>query len=278
MILSRVRVGGGVESIGVLHPGAMGAAIGRELVATGRAVHWVTAGRSANTHRRAEAAGLHPVETLDELASTCPVILSVCPPAAASSVAAAVATTGFNGIFVDANAIAPSRAREIAPTVDGGIVGPPPGGPGRTTLYLSGAAAAEVAALFDGTRVEARVLSGAVGQASALKLAFSAYNKISCALAAQSYALASAYGVRDDLAELAAAKLPDTPLAGPAALSGVGERAWRWAPEMREIAAAATETGLDPGLAEAAAALFARWDKFKDDPDVPLERLLDALR
>ncbi|GAA0238013.1 NAD(P)-dependent oxidoreductase [Cryptosporangium japonicum] len=270
-----------MEPIGVLHPGAMGAAIGRELVAAGRAVYWVTAGRGANTRRRAEAAGLRPVATLDELASSCPVILSVCPPAASSSVAAAVAATGFDGRFVDANAIAPSRARAIAgtlPTVDGGIVGPPPGGPGRTVLYLSGADAGTIAALFDGTAVEARVLGGEVGQASALKLAFSAYNKITFALAAQSYALADAHGVRTELEALAGAKLPDTPLAEPASLSGVGARAWRWAPEMREIAAAATEIGLPPGVAEGAAALFARWAAFRDDPDVPLERLLDELR
>ncbi len=259
----------------------MGAAVGRELVAAGHTVHWVTAGRGANTHRRAEAAGLLPVATLDELASICPVILSVCPPATASSVASAVAATGFDGRYVDANAIAPSRVREIAralPTVDGGIVGPPPGGPGRTVVYLSGADAAAIAALFDRTAVEARVLSGDVGSASALKLAFSAYNKITFALAAQSYALADAHGVRDELEALAGAKLPDTPLAEPASLGGVGERAWRWAPEMREIAAAATEVGLAPGVAEGAAALFARWDAFKDVPDVPLERLLDELR
>ncbi|MFG1927893.1 DUF1932 domain-containing protein [Cryptosporangium sp. NPDC048952] len=270
-----------MEPIGVLHPGAMGAAVGGELVAAGHAVYWVTADRGANTYRRSQAAGLRPLATLDELASTCAVILSICPPAAASSVASAVAATGFDGIFVDANAIAPSRAREIAtilPTVDGGIVGPPPGGPGRTILYLSGTGAGDLTALFTGTRVETRVLDGEVGKASALKLAFAAYNKISCALAAQSYALAASYGVQNDLETLAGSTLPGTPLDGPSALSGVAERAWRWAPEMQEIATAAAESGLDPGIAEAAAALFARWDVFKDDSNVPLERLLDELR
>ena len=268
----------------MLHPGAMGAAVGRVLVAAGRPVYWVRTDRGASTHQRAEAAGLAPVDDLDALAATCPVILSVCPPAAASSVAAAVAATGFDGLYVDANAIAPGRAREIAAllprarTVDGGIVGPPPGGPGRTHLYLSGADADHVAGLFDGTRVDARVLSGDVGQASALKLAFSAYNKMTFALAAQSYALAAAHGVVDELRSIAGVSLPDTPLAEPSALGSVAARAWRWAPEMREIAAACAEAGLAPAFGDAAAALFTSWDAFKDTADVPVDRLLGELR
>jgi 3-hydroxyisobutyrate dehydrogenase-like beta-hydroxyacid dehydrogenase len=269
-----------VERIGVLHPGAMGAAIGRELATAGRSVRWVPANRGAATHQRAEAAGLEPVSGLAELAATCTVILSICPPAAASTVAADVAATGFDGLFVDANAIAPERVRAMSgllPTVDGGIVGPPPGGRGRTLLYLSGAGADRAAALFAATRVEARVLSGGVGQASALKLAFAAYNKITSALAASSYALAEAHGVFDELRNLAGVALPGTPLADPSALIPAGSKAWRWEPEMREIAAACAEIGLLPELSDAAATLFSRWARFKDE-EVPLERLLGELR
>ena len=66
-------------------------------------------------------------------------ILSICPPHAALEVARSAA--GFDGVYVDANAISPLRAQEIAALhprfVDGGIVGGPPREPG-TTLYLSG--------------------------------------------------------------------------------------------------------------------------------------------
>ena len=72
------------------------------------------------------------------------------------------ARAGFEGVYVDANAISPMRAREIAAIqprfVDGGIVGGPPDEPG-TTLYLSGAGAASVAVLFVGTKLEPRVSS-----------------------------------------------------------------------------------------------------------------------
>ena len=73
-------------------------------------------------------------------------ILSVCPPHAALDVARA--TEGFAGTYVDANAISPMRAAEIAALqprfVDGGIIGPPPRAAGETRLYLSGAGAEEV--------------------------------------------------------------------------------------------------------------------------------------
>jgi 3-hydroxyisobutyrate dehydrogenase-like beta-hydroxyacid dehydrogenase len=77
------------------------------------------------------------------------VILSICPPAAALTVAAEVARLGFDGIYVDANAISPSTAMQVgalmqttgASFVDGGIIGPPPRDGGPTILYLSGPAA-----------------------------------------------------------------------------------------------------------------------------------------
>ncbi|TQS42371.1 DUF1932 domain-containing protein [Cryptosporangium phraense] len=247
-------------TVGVLHPGAMGAAIGRELAPD---VWWVPAGRSAATRER--AAGFHPARDLAELADRCDLILSICPPAFAGGVARDVAATGFDGVYVDANAISPARAREIAsvlPTarvVDGGIIGPPPGGAGTTTLCLSGPGASGVAEVFAGTSVRTLVLDGPVGQASALKLAFASYNKISYALAAQANALAEAHGVLAELRTITADALPGTPVADPRALASVGPKAWRWAPEMEEIADACTEAGLDPDFAATAATLFARW-------------------
>ena len=43
--------------------------------------------------------------------------------------------------------------------MDGGIVGSPPREPGTTRLYLSGERADDVAALFTGSVVDARVVS-----------------------------------------------------------------------------------------------------------------------
>src|SRR2546427_749617 len=131
----------------------MGAALGAVL----GEVLWASSGRSPETSGRAEAAGLTDARTVDELVRRSDVILSVCPPHAALDVARSVA--GFDGVFLDANAVSPATARAIAAEietgggrfVDGGIIGPPPRSAGTTRLYLSGPSAQLVADLFDGT-------------------------------------------------------------------------------------------------------------------------------
>jgi 3-hydroxyisobutyrate dehydrogenase-like beta-hydroxyacid dehydrogenase len=268
-------------TIGLLHPGAMGAAVGHAATAAGAEVRWLPAGRSPASAAR--AAGFVPADTLAD----CDLIISVCPPAAARDVAHQVAGTGFTGVYLDANAINPDRARRIAELldargitmVDGGIVGPPPRRAGTTRLYLSGPddAVRRLHAVFDGGVLRTEVLPGEVGRASALKLAFAAYNKISMVLAAQAGALAEGYGVRAELLDLAADVLPDTPLGRPERLSGAGAKAWRWAPEIREIADACAAAGVPGALPEAAAALLDRWAGHKDTDTVTLDELLADL-
>jgi 3-hydroxyisobutyrate dehydrogenase-like beta-hydroxyacid dehydrogenase len=275
-------------TVGLLHPGAMGAAVGAVAVSAGARVLWLPSGRGPATVARAEAAGLEPAPDLAALVRSCSLILSICPPAAASQVARLVAESAYAGVYVEANAVSPGRAERIAAlfgtgpvtTVDGGIVGPPPRRPGSTRLYLSGPeqAVAVPAELFAGTRLAPVVLPGPVGRASALKLAFASYNKLSQVLAAQAYALAYGHGVGDELRELAGATLPDTPLAQPERLADAAARAWRWEPEFREMVDACVAAGLPGEFAGAAADLLRRWSRHKDDASVPLDRLIAELR
>jgi predicted dinucleotide-binding enzyme len=74
-------------TIGVLHPGEMGAAIGAVLRGAGHDVVWASAGRSPATARRAEAAGLDDAGNIADVSDRAAVILSVCPPHAALEVA-----------------------------------------------------------------------------------------------------------------------------------------------------------------------------------------------
>ena len=271
--------------IGILHPGAMGAQVGAQAAGAGARVWWLPQGRGPQSADRAREAGLRPAESVAELAGTCRIILSVCPPAAALEVARLVAATPFSGVYVDANAISPAHAQAVAElfgtraqVVDGGIVGGPPVRPG-TRLYLSGPreAADEVGSVFEPTLLQPRVLDGPVGQASALKLAFASFNKISYLLAAQSFALADAHGVLPELVSLAAHAAPGTLLAKPDQVTSAGPRAWRWAPEITEIAEALSAHGLPADVADAAARLFARWADLKDAPDPTLEQLISGL-
>ncbi len=153
------------RTIGLLHPGEMGAAVGQCLAGRGHQVLWVPEGRSPATGARAASAGL-TAAGLAELIERSDIIMSVCPPHAALDVARQVAGAGFMGVYMDANAISPVTAREVAGIVetagasyvDGGIIGTPPVAPGFIRLYLSGPRAGEMRTMFDGSPVDARMV------------------------------------------------------------------------------------------------------------------------
>ncbi|HET7744838.1 MAG TPA: DUF1932 domain-containing protein [Gaiellaceae bacterium] len=247
------------DTVGLLHPGEMGAAIGAPLRAAGVPVLWASDGRSAESARRAAEAGLEDAESVDALLARCDVLFSVCPPHAALDVARSVA--GFDGVFVDANAIAPETARAVAEAVggrcvDGGIVGPPPSSPRTTRLYVSGADAEEIADLFAGTALEARVVSDEIGAASAVKVAYAAWTKGSAALMLAVESFARVEGVSDTLHDEWRLSLPDLLGRSGRASRSAAAKGWRWVGEMEEIAAAFAAADLPAGFHEAAAEVF----------------------
>jgi 3-hydroxyisobutyrate dehydrogenase-like beta-hydroxyacid dehydrogenase len=249
-----------MATVGLLHPGEMGTALAKALRERGHDVQWASSGRSDATRRRAEAAGLIDVESARALAERSDVLLSVCPPQAAKEVARS--SRGAAALFVDANAIAPATVRVIAAEhgtsnfVDGGIIGPPPRRPGTTRLYLSGASAAIVAELFDGTPVEVRIVSNVVGDASAVKLAYAAWTKGSAALLLAIRSVAEAEGVEKPLLEEWRLSLPELPETLARAARSADAKGWRWVGEMEEIAAMFAAAGLPDGFHRAAAEIF----------------------
>ena len=251
--------------VGLLFPGEMGAAVGE---AADAEVLWASEGRSDETRTRAR--GFRDVGTVAALVAESEIVLSICPPEIAEDVARDVAGHGFEGLFVEANAISPARAERIAGTtglrvLDGSILAK-----SAINLYLSGDEddVARVAALFPGSDVIAVPLPGGIGAASALKMAFGGWNKIGVLLAAQAYAIATAYGVDEALAGEGVPADP-IPRAGP--------KAWRWRAEMEEVAATCAALGLPEGLGRAAAEVCLRWEDQKGRlPD--LNELLDDLR
>jgi len=249
-----------VTVVGVLHPGEMGAVVAGALRERGETVLWASAGRSAATAERADVAGLGDAGDVGEVCRRCEILLSICPPHAAVEVARAA--SGFTGIYVDANAIAPGTARAIAKLqprlVDGGIVGPPPRRPGTTRLYLSGRGAAAVAALFAGTNLEARVLSGEPGAASALKAAYAGWTKGSAALLLTMRELARAERVEDALLEEWRLSIPELEEQLAGAERSARRKGWRWVGEMEEISHSMAAHDLPTGFHEAAAEVFRR--------------------
>ena len=246
-----------MTTVGIVHPGEMGAAVAG-VIHERSEVLWASAGRSAATAERAEAAGLEDAGDVGELCGRCEVLLSICPPHAAVDVAQAA--SDFTGIYVDANAIAPGTVRTIAKLqprlVDGGIVGPPPTRPGTTRLYLAGREAEQIAALFAGTNLDARVFSAEPGAASALKMAYAGWTKGSAALLLTVLELARAEGVEDALFAEWRLSIPELEEQLAGAERSARRKAWRWTGEMEEIAQSMAAQNLPAGFHEAAAEVF----------------------
>ena len=268
--------------IGLLHPGDMGAAVGRCLTGRGHEVLWASEGRGPDTAARAKAAGLADAGTIAALAARAEVIISVCPPHAALDVAWAV--HGFGGLYVDANAVSPGTAREVARlicesggrSVDGGIIGPPPQRPDTTRLYLSGDDAGQIAALFAGTPLDARVVSGSVTAASAVKMAYAGWTKGTAALLLAVRALAREQGVEDALLAEWALSQPGLDARSAGAARSAAAKGWRWVGEMEEIGATMSAAGLPDGFHLAAAEIFRRSPRGAAGDDV-LDQVLGEL-
>jgi 3-hydroxyisobutyrate dehydrogenase-like beta-hydroxyacid dehydrogenase len=253
--------------IGVLHPGVMGAALGSALKPVAGAVIWAAAGRSVVTSKRAEIADLVGVPDLRELARRADVIVSVCPPHAALDVAEQVAAA-LRGreeapLYVDANAVSPATVERIGAVlgpdrvVDGAIIGPPAWERGRTVLWLAGRAAGTVAALFEHSPFEARVLGPQPGAASALKACHALQATALPAIWAVVSAAAREHGVHDELrAELARGGMDlDARLAE---LDRAAGKAWHRAGEMDEVTATTAALGLPDGFSRAAGEVYRR--------------------
>ncbi len=297
----------GETTVGLLHPGDMGAAVGQCLAAAGHRVLWVPVGRSLTSAARAAAAGLTAVP-FGELVREADVIVSVCPPHAALEVARQAA--GFGGVYVDANAVSPATAREVAGIVaaggasyvDGGIIGTPPVAPGFIRLYLSGARAGEVQRLFAGSEVDARVIGGGAGvadggaaagsgaaagggpvaaaadggalvAASAVKMAYASWTKGSAALLLAARALARADGVEQTLLAEWDISQPGLAARSERAAGSAAAKGWRWVAEMEEIAATMAAAGLPDGFHLAAAEIYRRASE-AGVPDAVLSTLL----
>lgn len=266
-----------MSKIGILHPGEMGVSIAASAIHSGNEVYWTGTGRSDKTRRRAEKNRLIELDSLSELCQLCHIIICVCPPHAAEGVAQSVVESGFTGLYLDANAIAPQRSTSIAQKmqaagiryVDGGIIGGPAWTPGETWLYLSGAQAGEVSACFSSGPLSVKILGEEIGKASALKMCYAAYSKGTTALLASILAAADALGVREDLYAHWDMDQENFSEQVNARTTRVTAKAWRFEGEMIEIAVTLREAGVPGGFHQAAAEVYHRMAGFRDSQGTP---------
>ncbi|MCI0394290.1 MAG: DUF1932 domain-containing protein [Chloroflexi bacterium] len=275
-----------IEKVGILHPGEMGISVAVSAQNGGNAVFWASQGRSPQTQGRVQKHSLIDVYSLAKLCETCSLIISVCPPHVAEEVAEQVLAHSFQGLYVDANAIAPQRAIRIGEAmraggvafVDGGIIGGPAWQANTTWLYLSGGEAERVASCFPAGPLHTQVLGERIGQASALKMCYAAYTKGTTALLCAILGTAEGLGVREELEQQWAREGSDFAGQARQRMTKVTAKAWRFAGEMEEIAATFEEAGMPGGFHEASADIYRRLAHFKDPAVTPsLAAVLAAL-
>ena len=276
-----------MTKIGILHPGEMGISVAASAINNGYQVYWASENRSDKTRLRAEKNGLIESDSLIELCHTCEIIFCICPPYAAETVANLVIEHGFNGYYLDANAISPQRAIKIGQMmeaaagihfVDGGVIGGPAWKPKETWLYLSGKYAKVIADCFMKGPLETKIIGDEIGKASALKMCYAAYSKGTTALLAAILATAESLDVREELYQQWDMDDPNFSEQVNRRVRRATAKAWRFEGEMHEIASTFQEAGLPSGFQEAAAEVFSRMANFKDSTEAPrLEDVLNAL-
>lgn len=247
--------------IGVVHPGEMGAALGRCFRQRGHRVVWASESRGPRTRERASQAGLEDVVDLSSLVAASEIVISIVPPRAAADVASTVGCRAK--VFVDANAISPSESLQLRAMVeegggsfvDGSVIGTPPSDGSPVRLFLSGPDSEVAADALGCGLVEAIALAGPA-EASALKMCYASWTKGAQALVLAGLAAARAHGVESAL--LAEWRRSQPMLMGMAASAAeaTARKGWRWAYEMQAIADAFRDAGLPAEFHEAAAWIF----------------------
>ena len=268
--------------VALLHPGEMGVSVGAALLSCGNEVYYLPAGRSDATLARARGAGFAACSSLAELVAGVDMIVSICPPHAALALAEDVMAAQFTGVFVDANAISPASARLLHERVgvnfvDGAIIGPPATTAGSTRLYLAGERAAAVVDCFSTSVLDARVVAGEAGCASALKMCYAAYTKGTSALLLAVRALAAAEGVDSALLAEWDISQRDLRTRSAGAARGTARKAWRFVGEMEEIANTFNDQALPAGFHQAAGEIYRRMIDLQDAAEPTLEDVLSAL-
>jgi 3-hydroxyisobutyrate dehydrogenase-like beta-hydroxyacid dehydrogenase len=257
-----------IRNVGVVSPGDMGQAIAGRIKESGLGVHTALEGRSERTRTLAREAGINDCGSMEKLVATCDLVLSVINPGealnVARQVAAAMRKTGRKIAFADLNAVSPQTARDTdrlirdagGMFIDGGIIGPPPRGEkDRPRIYVSGPDA-YLMEQINHPNLLVRVLSERVGDASGVKMCYAAMTKGTTALAVELLVAARKLGVEQALEKELRESRNDVFEWQMRSIAVMPPKAYRWVPEMQEIAKTFGELGLTPRIFEGATDIY----------------------
>ena len=257
-----------IRNVGIVSPGDMGQAIAGRLKESGMNVYAALNGRSERTQSLARAAGLADCGTVEKLVATCELVISVINPGealnVAREVAAAMKKTGRKIAFADLNAVSPQTARDTdgmihaagGMFIDGGIIGPPPRGEkDKPRIFVSG----PDAYLFEQIKhpnLQVRVMSERIGDASGIKMCYAAMTKGTTALAVELLVAARRLGVDQALEKELRESRNDVFEWQVKNIAGMPPKAYRWVPEMQEIAKTFEELGMTRRIFDGATDIY----------------------
>ena len=253
-----------LQKVGIMSIGEMGFHWAKLLKGHGVEVLTYDKDRGEVSRKRGEKAGAKSVASMAELVQTAELIVSIVVPSAATRVAAkvaeAAAQTGRKDLlFLDANAISPMTADEIAKTlapagvnfIDGCIIGSAARMGKGTIVYVSGPDAARMKALesFD---IPIKVLGPVTNQASAFKVVYAGLTKGLQGLFSELLMGARRFGLLDEVRAQYEESFPGLIDKVSSSIVGLRIHAGRRAEEMDELKRTFNHHGLNCFMAPAA--------------------------
>jgi 3-hydroxyisobutyrate dehydrogenase-like beta-hydroxyacid dehydrogenase len=257
-----------IRKIGITSIGDMGGQVAVRLKACGYEIFTSLEGRSKRTAALSAKAGVTDCGSIEKLVSTVDVIISVLDPAhavtKAREVAAAIKATGKKIMFVNGNAVAPRTAQEIdgiiraagGYCVDGSILRvTTKQGKSELRLYVSGPEASVLTQINDEI-LKIRVVGEKVGNASALKMCYGAFTKGALALGVELLLASHKLGVAEEVAAEFEDTQPEVYKWILGRTIGMAPKAYRYVPEMLEVATTFEDAGMTRRMLEGAADMF----------------------
>lgn len=252
------------QKIGIMSIGEMGFHWAKLLKSHGVDVLTYDKDRGEVSRKRGENAGAKSMASMEELVEEAELIVSIVVPSAATRVAAkvaqAAAKTGRKDLlFLDANAISPMTADEIAKTIaaarvnfiDGCIIGSASRMGKGTIVYVSGADAARMQAL-ESFKIPIKVLGPNTHQASAFKVVYAGLTKGLQGLFCELLMGARRFGLLEEVRAQYEESFPGLLDKVSSSIVGLRIHAGRRAEEMDELKRTFNHNGLESFMAPAA--------------------------
>ena len=251
------------KKIGILSIGEMGFHWAKLLKSHGVEVLTFDQDRGEVSRKRGENAGVKSVPSMAELVQSSELIVSIVVPSAAmpvaTNIADAVNKSGRkNLLFLDANAISPMTADEIAALldpagvdfVDGCIIGSAAKMGKGTIVYVSGQQASRLKAL-ESFNIPVKVLGPNTNQASAFKVVYAGLTKGLQGLFCELFMGARHFGLLKELSAQYEDSFPGLIDKVSSSIVGLRIHAGRRAEEMDELKRTFNHHGMESFMAPA---------------------------